>query len=160
LPCAYDKKKEKYEKETGSHHAKILAKVLSALISPAMPARITRADYRRAGRANYLAPFQTATNSRGLANFLVWFVLAVIQTDPMLLNGCYVRLQRVSAQFVSMAGNGGGGGGVDVMLYSSISDRCETSSESHTRKRNLSMAVRPPFFWASRVAYRFPTGEA
>jgi hypothetical protein len=107
LPCAYDKKKEKYEKESGSHHAKILAKVLSALISPAMPARITRADYRRAGRANYLAPFQTATNSRGLANFLVWFVLAVIQTDPMLLNGCYVRLQRISAQFVSMAGNRG-----------------------------------------------------
>lgn len=73
------------KKETGSHDANILAQVLSALSSPARWRELhgRGAGAGAHGRANFSAPIQTATKSHGLTNFLVWLVLAVIQTDPM-----------------------------------------------------------------------------
>jgi hypothetical protein len=49
-------------------------------------ARITRAGAGAHGRANFWAPIQTTTKSYRLTNFLVWLVLAVIQTDPIFTN--------------------------------------------------------------------------
>ena len=46
-------------------------------------ARFTRARGGCAGHANFLVVIQTANKCHGLANFLVWSDLVVIQTHPI-----------------------------------------------------------------------------